>query len=77
MQLSKSLKIQIPLLIPGHQKWLSYEILGDKTIKHVQIDPQTTDIWSKKLNLTLLVSELGREGVTFCDIYLISEKLRL
>ncbi len=29
--------------IPGistHQKWLSYQILGGKNVKNVQIDPQ-------------------------------------
>ncbi len=26
----------------NHQKWLPYQTLGGKTIKSVQIDPQTT-----------------------------------
>ncbi len=31
----------------NHHKWLPYQILGGKTKKNVQIDSQTTDIWSK------------------------------
>ena len=31
-------------LSPNHHKWLPYEILGNKTVKNVQIDPQTTEI---------------------------------
>ncbi len=30
-----------------------YQILGDKPVKNVQIDPQTTDIWPKELFVTL------------------------
>ncbi len=33
-----------------HQKWLLYQILVGKTVKNVQIDPQTMEIWKKKLN---------------------------
>ncbi len=33
----------------NHQNWLPYQILGDKTVKNVKIDPQTTDIWSTEL----------------------------
>ena len=32
-------------------KWRSYQILGGKTVKKVQIDPQTMEIWTKKLNV--------------------------
>ncbi len=28
-----------------------YQIQGGKTVKNHQIDPQTTDIWSAKINL--------------------------
>ncbi len=31
--------------------WLPYPILGCKNVKNVQIDPQTTEILSKKLNI--------------------------
>ncbi len=30
-----------------------YQILGSKTVKNVKIDPQTTEIWLIKLNVTL------------------------
>ena len=33
-----------------HQKWLPYQILVSNTVKNVQINPQTTEIWTKKLN---------------------------
>ncbi len=33
--------------LSNHQKWLSYQIQGGKTVKKVQTDPQTTDIWSQ------------------------------
>ena len=33
-----------------HQKWLPYKILGGKTVKNVQFDPQTTEIWPKELS---------------------------
>ena len=33
------------VLIP-HLKLLPYQIPGGKTVKNVQIDPQTTEIWS-------------------------------
>ena len=29
-----------------NQKSLPYQILGGKTVKNAQIDPQTTEIWS-------------------------------
>ena len=38
------------------QKWLPYQILGVKTVKNVQINPQTTGIWSTDLLITLSVS---------------------
>ena len=28
----------------NHHKWLSYQIQGGKTVKKVQIDPETTEI---------------------------------
>ncbi len=37
----------------NHQKRLPYQILGGKTVGDVQIDPQATEIWSEKLNMTL------------------------
>ena len=36
---------------------LPHKILGGKTLKNVQIDPQTTDIWPKQLIVTLSVRE--------------------
>ena len=36
----------------NHQKWLHFKILGGQAVKNVQIDPQTTEIWLKKLNMT-------------------------
>ncbi len=36
----------------NHQKWLHYQIVGGKILQNVQIDPQTTDTWSKKLIVT-------------------------
>ena len=43
-----------------HQKWLSYQIIGGKTVMNVQIDPQTSEIWSTKLKMTLGVSDRVR-----------------
>ncbi len=37
----------------NHQKLLPYQIQGSKTVKNVQIDLQTTKIWSKGLNVML------------------------
>ncbi len=34
----------------NYHKWLPYQILGGKTVKNVQISPQTTEIWPKWLN---------------------------
>ena len=31
----------------NHHKWLSYKIIGGKTVKTFQVDPQTKDIWPK------------------------------
>ncbi len=31
----------------NHPKCLPYQILGSKTVKNIQIDPQTTDILTK------------------------------
>ncbi len=39
------------------QKWLPSQIIGVKSVKSVQIIPQTTEIWPKQLNVTLSVSE--------------------
>ncbi len=33
----------------NYQKWLPYQILGGKTVKTLQIDPQTKEIWTKRL----------------------------
>ncbi len=32
----------------NHQKWIPYQIIGGKTVMNVQIDTQTTEIWSIK-----------------------------
>ena len=37
----------------NHNKWLPYQIVGGETVKNVQIDPKTTEIWSTRLNVTL------------------------
>ncbi len=52
----------------NHHKSAPHQVLGGKTVKIVQIDSQTTDIWLKELTVPLL-----REWV--CDIYVIREKL--
>ncbi len=44
-------------------------ISNGKTVKNIQIDPQTTEMCSAKLNVTLLVSEC------VCDFYLIIKSL--
>ena len=50
----------------NHKKWLPLQIRGAKTVKNVQIDPQTTEIWPKQLNVTLSASEtLVREKLSF------------
>ncbi len=41
----------------SYHKWLPYQILGGKTVKNVQIDHKTTEIWPKELFVTLSVSE--------------------
>ena len=47
-------------------KWFYHQILGGKTAKNVQIDPQTMEIWPTDLNVTLSVSEnLVREQLSF------------
>ncbi len=54
----KSLNILNPPPIPGIftpgtiMEIASFQILGCKTVKIVQQDPQTMEIWSKKLNVT-------------------------
>ncbi len=57
----KSLKIQLLLksqeCAMNLQKCLPYQILGGKTVKNVEIDPQITEIWSKQLDVTLSVNE--------------------
>ena len=40
-----------PFRVFSHQKWFSYKILSDKPVK--KIDPQTTEICSTKLIVTL------------------------
>ncbi len=39
----------------NHHKLLPYQSVGGKIVKNVQIDPQTTEIWSKVLFVTLSV----------------------
>ncbi len=51
----KSLKIQNPFLKTQEcaiklKKCLPYQIPGGKTVRNVQIDPQTTEICPKKLS---------------------------
>ena len=52
----KSLNTQNPPLIPGIYTPATlkngFQNLGSKTVKNVQINPQTTKIWSKKINVT-------------------------
>ena len=42
------LKLIFPIHIKQGQfdKWLPYQIIGDKTVKNVQMDQHTTKIWS-------------------------------
>ncbi len=47
---------QLSLKLSNPQKWLPYQIIFGKTVKNVQIDPQTTEIWVTNLNVTLSVS---------------------
>ena len=53
----------------NHQKWLSYQILGGKTVKNVQIDPQTTNngymVDKAKNDVSEGVLELGIKKFTF------------
>ncbi len=44
----------LSLKLSNHQKWRPYQILGGKTVKNVQIDPQ---IWNmiNRPNVTLSV----------------------
>ena len=35
----------------NHQKFIPYQILGGKTVKDDQTDPQITEIWTQKLNV--------------------------
>ena len=55
----KSLKTQYPLPTPAIFTPLTIE-----TVKNVNIDPQSTNIWSIKLNETLWVSEGDSLAVT-------------
>ncbi len=53
----------------NYHKWLPYQILGGKTVKNVDIDPQTTEIWPKELFVTLSVSDnLVRVKLSFLKI---------
>ena len=49
----RSLKIQNSLLAPGifTHSTRQLQVVGGQTMKNVQIDPQTTEIMSKKLNV--------------------------
>ncbi len=52
----KSIKFKIPadtgpFLLCDHKKWLIRQILGGKTVQNVQIDLQTMEICSKKINV--------------------------
>ncbi len=35
----------------NHKKWLTYQILGDKTVNNVKITPQITEIRPKQLRV--------------------------
>ncbi len=41
----------------NHHQWPTYQILCGKTVKNVQFDPQTTEIWPKELFVMLSVSK--------------------
>ncbi len=41
----------------NHHKWLPYQILVSKTVKNVQIDKQTSEVYPTELFVTLFVSE--------------------
>ena len=41
------------------QKRLSYPILGSKSVKNIQIDPQTTDLGLKKVKLDVSESVIS------------------
>ncbi len=42
----------------GQHKWFLHQIIGVKTVKNVQINPQTTEIRSTELIVTLSMREL-------------------
>ena len=50
-------------------QWLPYQILGGRTVINVQIDPQTTKIWSTDLFVPLSLSDGVTQGVNehVCD----------
>ena len=54
-------------------QWLPYQILGGKTVNRVEMDPQTTEIWSTDLNVPLTVSdgrsELHPNSLSFKTFY--------
>ncbi len=52
----KSLKIQNLTPLQTSETLLSNQIPGGKNVKKVQIDLQTTDIWSKKLNMPISIN---------------------
>ncbi len=41
----------------NHHKWIPNQFLGGKTLKNVQIDPHTIEIWPTELYVTLSVHE--------------------
>ncbi len=45
-----------------------YEIIGGKTINNIQIDPYTTDIWPKNLNVALVRGGGGVESVRYIKL---------
>ena len=53
----------------NHQKWL--QILVGKAVNKVQIDPQTTNIWSTDLTVTLSMSE----GVSLWATFYLERRL--
>ena len=48
--------------------------IGCKTVKNVQIDPQTMEIWATELNVLLPVSEYVSESVSDTLVSCVSNK---
>ncbi len=48
----------------NHQKWLTFQILGGKPVKNVQIDPNTAEECCKKLTVTCLSESMTSIFIT-------------